>query len=381
MNHRISICLLGLLLALTAAFVQETQGYGYKTGNGTKIKWSGEKIKWRASKVSFPAGSSFRTALVRAMTRWNQAPGEFTFTSPPTWNDSSVSRDNDQTEAWASDSLGPPAICYRWWKWKSGTARYREADIVFDADLLWSTSTTQSNKDVTSSAVYGNKVYGGNRRPFVTTAMHEMGHALGLNHENRRLNIMGSDPSHLHANDGKIRAYAGEDAGNGEVFLYGQTDFILKDDLSVSHWKHWKAGGQDDEYSLHILTKIYHNPSDSVVSSTWFEGVKRYKVKKGNSYKVQFTYENNGYYDKSGVNVGFYISTNGKITTGDTRFATRTMTLNRNRPYTRKYTLTIPSNLVVDQVYWLGVIVDYTGSITEFAEDNNAAYIPIIIIP
>ena len=132
---------------------------------------------------------------------------------------------------------------------------------------------------------------------------------------------------------------------------------------------------------MHILTKIYRADNDNIVSWDWSEGVKKYKVKKGNSYKIQFTYENNGYYDKSGVNVGFYISNNRNITTGDTRFATRTMALNRNRPYTRKYTLTIPSNLSVGQVYWLGVIVDYTGSVTEFAEDNNAACIPIEIVP
>ena len=79
--------------------------------------------------------------------------------------------------------------------------------------------------------------------------------------------------------------------------------------------------------------------------------------------------------------MGFYISTNRNITTGDSRFATRTMDLNRNGVYTKKYNLTIPSNLIVDQTYWLGAIVDYTGSIAEFTEQNNAAYIPIMIIP
>jgi hypothetical protein len=373
--------LLGLVIIASNIFIENAKGYGYKTGNGTKIKWSGEAIKWRASKVSFPAGSSYRTALVRAISRWNQAPGEFTFTYPLTWNDTSVSKNNDQTEVWASDNLDPPAVCYKWWKWSGGTAKYREADIVFDTKVSWSTSTNLFNKDVTS--VYDNEVYGGIRRPFVTTALHEMGHALGLNHENRFLNIMGSDRSHLHANDGKMRAYVGEDAGNGEVFLYGQTDNILKDDLSASHWKYWKAGGKDNEYSQHILTKIYHAGTDNIVSWEWFEGVRRYNIKKGNTYKVQFTYENNGYYDKSNVKVGFYISTNDRITTLDWLFDTRTVTLKRNVPWTKKFTLTIPNEMGiwVNQTYWLGVIVDYTGSITEFAEDNNAAYIPIKIIP
>jgi hypothetical protein len=41
----------------------------------------------------------------------------------------------------------------------------------------------------------------------------------------------------------------------------------------------------------------------------------------------------------------------------------------------------IPDDLAVGQTYWLGVIVDYTKSISEFSGVNNAVYIPIKIIP
>ncbi len=100
----------------------------------------------------------------------------------------------------------------------------------------------------------------------------------------------------------------------------------------------------------------------------------------GQTYKVEFTYENNGYYDKSGVDVGYYISTNDNITTLDTLIATSTKTLNRNKASTSTKTLTLPAWLVVGQTYYVGVIVDYTKSIAEYSSTNNATYLPIRIL-
>ena len=40
----------------------------------------------------------------------------------------------------------------------------------------------------------------------------------------------------------------------------------------------------------------------------------------------------------------------------------------------------IPNDLTVGQACWLGVVVDYTKSISEFSGVNHATYIPIKII-
>lgn len=371
-SHKLRIV---VATAIALAFVcgpmlQVAVGHTHWHCSGGNLKWPDEKLNWRAGKNSFPSGSTWRTALTTVNGRWNQAPGEFVF-GIRNWGEKYVGRSNGQNEIWFSDSQsildGAPAVCYYRYNCAGSKHKLVEADVIFDADVLWSRTTTQSNKTP----------YGGSYRPWGCTAIHEMGHALGLAHEDDTYNVMGQDWDHIHANNDSVRWYVGEDAGHGEVHLYGQTDTTYKNDLGVSHWKHSGASG---EYSTHTYCRMYHT-SGSNVSREDFDGWKRYKVKAGQSYKAEFTFENNGYYDKSNVHVGHYISTNDYITTSDDRIAQRTMTLNRNKPYTTAHTVTIPADLTVGQTYYLGVIVDYTGSITEFSESNNATWLPIRIVP
>ncbi|MGF1673448.1 MAG: hypothetical protein ACFCUV_07155, partial [Rivularia sp. (in: cyanobacteria)] len=75
--------------------------------------------------------------------------------------------------------------------------------------------------------------------------------------------------------------------------------------------------------------------------------------------------------------VGFYISTNDIISTGDQRIGGTTLTLGRDNVYTARNTVTIPSSLQRNRNYWLGVVVDENNSINENVEWNNATYIPI----
>jgi len=364
---RFSVVVVAALVCVWAA--DYGAGYSHWHCDGDNLKWPDEELKWRAGKNSFKSGTSWRDALNTVNARWNEAPGEFVF-GVRNWGETYVGRSNSQNEIWFSDDQGllddAPAVCYYRYNCTGSNHKLIEADIVFDADLLWSKTTTQSSKTP----------YGGSYRPWGCTAIHEMGHALGLAHEDDTYNVMGQDWDHIHANNDAVRWYVGEDAGHGEVHLYGQTNTTNKNDLGVSHWKH---GGAHGEYSEHVHCRMYYMAGGDV-SREDFDGWKRYKVNAGGSYLVEFTFENNGYYDKSGVNVAYYISTNDYITTGDDRIATRTLTLNRNKVYTPQHGITLPADLTVGQTYWLGVIVDYTGSITEFCESNNATWIPIRIL-
>lgn len=367
----LTLSMLVMLIIGVSALEQVVNAYNTASYKGKTVRWKNKKIRWRAGKNSFPYGHSRRTALVTANGRWNQAPGRFTYLTP-TWGDSSVGRDNGETNFWFSSNQdildGAPAMALYWY---NGNAEIVEADVIFDNGRLWSTVTDYQ---------FTKKAYGGDWRSFGSTALHEEGHALGLGHVNYTMNIMGSDQTHIMANDRKVRFYVGEDAGVGERVLYGGTQNTYKNDLGVSHWKYGSASG---EYSRQILTKMYYlsNPS-AVVSNTDFQGTLRYNVKKNTTYYVQFTYENNGRYKITNIDIAFYISTNDRITTLDQKIASYVFgQLVTDTVYTRKLRVYIPGNLVEGQTYWLGVVIDYKNKVPEFSGFNNATYIPIKIVP
>lgn len=316
-------------------------------------KWASNNTTMQASGVSFPPGNAYTAALGTVVSRWFTNPSNFWFTQ--TYNDPSVGLGNGQNEVWfsADASLCSPAVThYRW----NAAGNLTEADICFHVSAGYTTSMTKSSL----------WTYGGSSRPFETTAMHEYGHALGLGHEADEYNIMGSDWTHLSLNGSTARSYSGEDANDGAVFLYGQ---FSGEDMGIVHMKRTGASG---EYSTHGMTKLY-NSSGVELPFTVFNGQRRYNVSRGQTVRVEFTYENNGATSKS-PNVGFYTSTNSTITTGDTRFHTFTLGLGRADVLTYTRTITIPTTLTRGSTYYLGAITDWNNLIPEVTEANNAAY-------
>ncbi|WP_293119335.1 CARDB domain-containing protein [Moorena sp. SIO4G3] len=349
---------LSLFVAITG-YMPKASAYQVLKCNGKTVKWQSSKIpvRMRSASVSFPSGA-WRNALIEAVNSWNRNPSKFSFSL--SHNDSSVRRQNGQNEIWftSDDNLlnGAPAWAYWWFNCPNIT----EVDIVFDNRVSYTTSTSKS-------VLWP---YGGSSRPFQTTAMHELGHALILLHENRYYNIMGQDWDHIHANGSTARAYAGEDASHGAVFLYGVRS-PQRQDVAVVHWK---RSGSSGEYSTHRRTQMY-NSSGSLLSSFTSSGEPVYRVNKGQRVQVEFTYENNGASTQN-PRVGFYISTNNIISTLDTKIGDVPYTLGRNTPYTARNSVTIPSNLTPGR-YYIGAIVDNNNSIGEINETNNATYIAI----
>jgi hypothetical protein len=273
------------------------------------------------------------------------------------YDEPSVGFDNGESETWFSaDSKYNPAWTFWWYNW---LGYIDEADVVFYNGEAYTTSMTKT----------GIWSYGGSRRPFETTAIHEYGHAAGLLHEADEYNIMGTDWTHIHCNGDVYRTYIGEDACDGLVSRYGLYSGGTIEDVSVTLFKRVGFSG---EYSTHDKCKMYTS-GGSELPYTTFAGQRRYNVSKGQTVKVEFSWENEGETTQTRT-AGWYISTNSTISTTDTRFATQNFTLSRDDVFTYATTLKIPSNLTSGQTYYLGVIIDYDNKLGEMDESNNAAY-------
>ena len=278
MNFRNAVWGGCLILALTA-LAEKASAYSYRGVSGRKVVWIAPSIAFHAGKKSFPAGSPFRDALLEANFRWNQTPSNFKFGSP-IWGDASIGRGNGQNEIWFTRDQGvlkgSGARCYYWVTGFAGLGFYVEADIVFDAGRWWSPSYCRYEHLAP---------YGGPNHPFTTAAIHEMGHALGLGHENRWKNVMGQDSTHVLTHQNFALGYAGPDATLGAIFLYGAYGYSWED-LAVTHWKY---GGASGEYSVHIPTVIY-NPDMTIPYSDMLNGMRRYHVVRGYTYRPEFTF-------------------------------------------------------------------------------------------
>ncbi len=361
--------ILGLLIiTFVLAGTSTSHAYQYWICLDRDLKWSSNTVNVSASSVSF-ADANWQNALSTMINLWNQNPSQFRFTR--TFGDTSIGRGNGQNEVWFSNDAsaldGAPAIAYYWYDcidyWIFGKdVELTEFDVLFDAGVAY--TPFMSNKN----SLYE---YGGGNRPFQTTAIHEFGHGLGLAHTNYTYNVMGQDWTHINVNSSTARGYVGEDTSNGAVHLYGLNAANIQD-LSVTHWKYAGASG---EYSTHTRTRLYSS-ADAVLPSAIDAGEPRYNVSRGQTVKLELTYENSGKNTQS-VSVGYFISTNSLITTADTRIGTGGVTLSRDGVFTTKTTLVIPNTLVSGQKYWIGAIIDDNNAVAEITESNNATYIPI----
>ncbi|WP_374563798.1 matrixin family metalloprotease [Ideonella sp.] len=325
------------LLAMTASAANAAT---WLECEGNKIKWNNNWTNMYISTTSFPAGSTWDSDLQNAMWHWNNVKGAgFNFYVGRD-TDGSHSKDNGTNEIYMHGTEVGSALavtfsryhCY----WLFGYQYGRdEADIAFNSNLGWNTGKL-------------NYASLGSPYNFELVALHELGHALGLGHSDGVQATMNS----YYANGGPLgnnkEVDPLPDDRSGVRALY--PDGTTEADVASSPFKRTGTG----------TTGLVSSPTSAA---------------RGSSVNIGYTFANLGTATAT-FNIGFYLSTNNIISTGDRLLGSNTgawASAGALGTYTR--TLTIPAD-VAPGTYYLGFLVDKDSGIAEANEGNNGQPMP-----
>ncbi len=383
-SNKIFLCVISALWLLTSA-----DAYTFKFWScwGNPIKWRNADmpVQFRASAVSFPEGHTYSKAFEVTLERWYDNPSAAYFEPKLIYNDNYVSIANGESEIWFTKIKKTNANAYSRIYCTPNKHYIYASDIRFNSESL---SELYSGNNKNKLAIYKFWVGGEtNFFHFRAIAVHELGHALGLAHEDRWYNVMGSTLFYQ-TNGDLAKAYVDEDASDGTVFLYGAVNAAIWNNLIVSHFKYGGSsvdtGDVAGNYSTHSFTTIYNNNKPFLADE--YSGIETnfdhpffpYILKKGKTYQVEFTYKNARLKNLTGVDIGFYLSKDDNITPSDQLIKTGKLNLTRNAPETVKTNIFIPYSLPLGD-YYLGVIIDHNNKIPEINKKDNATYLPFRI--
>lgn len=316
--------------------------YHYTTCNNHAYRWAGGSTDVALMSCSAPAGSEKADDLIYGFEEWNAVQSMRDVFDWSYGNSAcAVNTGNGRSEVGfvtreaIDGALGLTLRRYSGgcWAW-SRQIDIIEADVFINGDA----NLEAGNPEECNQKRLGQR----------TTIMHELGHALGLNHDDEHMALMMStDGEGKYCGNRMIEPHP-DDATGGRR-LYGQAGESR--DLAASEFKVVAA----DRVALNSQP----NNTETLCP--------------GSRHTVDWSVANLGTVDET-YNVRWYLSENRRITDLDHPIATNLGAIqNAGHFSTWRRQLTIPQD-VPPGLYFLGHLVDYDERIWERRGDNNYTY-------
>lgn len=336
-----SLIIATAIFFFTATYCGPASAYEVDTCWGWDVTWDNDQTA-RLLPISFPAGSVWRNDLLVAFGRWNDMRGmSFEFENIVDDNNNTFNYSNDRNEfAWnSSETDGALAVTVITYDLCFFGQDIEEADIIFNNSLAWEFGAHDPRTTETTPS-------------FLFTAVHEMGHFLGLLHENDEMAVMLTSASAFHGGNGHLRAAPFPDDAQGARRLYSHSN--SETDFSISNFR-WVSSNN---------TSLILNNGTQTVSP-------------GSTFNSGFAFGNQG---KTHVEFPIYLvlSTNTTITIYDRVIATFTGWADPYYYGDHTFQLRVPNDVTPGD-YYVGAILDPNNDVPEEREGNNAVAFPGIV--
>lgn len=317
-----------------------SEAASWQTCSGNTIRWNSSRANMFISTTSFPAGSSWDVRLQNAMWHWNNVKGAgFNFYVGRD-TDGRHSRSNGVNEIYLSGSEVGSALavtfkryhCYWLFGYRYGID---ETDIAFSSNRVWTTGSFN----------YGQL---GSPYNFELVALHELGHALGLGHEDRGMATMNS----YYPNSGPLG-------------YYKEVDPNADDRLGVRNL--YRDGTTETDVAGSAFKRTGTGTSSLVSSPT--------SARRGTNVTLEFSFANLSTAFQV-FDIGFYLSTNSFISTSDIFLGRNNgASASSGAAGTFSRTLYIPT-WIRPGTYYLGFLIDPNNMKGENNESNNNQPMP-----